>query len=124
MRALGSDSDEADFIIIYFTVLATLSFTQHPSSAIIAEGSNITLHCSVNAPSNEPVTYLWKYQGKFIDTDSSYHYQIASNGSLFIINVTKSIGNGKYECVASATDGIIISNPAKIQIACEYIYFD
>ena len=79
-----------------------------PTDTIVKEGSTFTLECTFSSP---PILINWLFN----DEDTVP----ISNSSTFVRTASAETA-GYYKCEASFQLGTVVSEPALVQIGCEY----
>ncbi|CAH2320342.1 cell adhesion molecule-related down-regulated by oncogenes [Pelobates cultripes] len=87
-------------------------FIEEPLSTIQKPRGHLKLHCSANPPWSH---ISWLFNGKQVDTLETQDVEIKS-GYLTITSLAMSHA-GKYQCVASTSEGATLSTPASVSIA-------
>lgn len=91
---------------------------------IVRKGQSATLRC--DAKSSKPLQILWLYNDILIQSNDTRRF-VQSDGSLFFPKVSGGKKNkgitGEYRCKATTQKISILSNTAKLKIACKYHYF-
>ena len=82
-----------------------------PTDAIVKEGSKFTLECTFSSP---PILTTWLFN----DVDTNITVPISNSSTLVRTASTETAGY--YRCEASYQLGKVVSEPALIQIGCEY----
>ena len=97
----------------------SISFITQPVEQISLEGFNASFACAAITSPVKAVTYLWKLDGNFINTNQKIRFRIAADGRLSIRDI-QSVDFGVYQCIAQCADGAIISQPAQLVKACKF----
>lgn len=94
---------------------------KNPYDVIVRKGQSAILKCEVKSSSAE-LQITWLHNDSPVPTNDSRRI-LQNDGSLLItkvVNGKKMISlTGEYRCIAKNNIGSIISNPAKLTIACK-----
>lgn len=88
-----------------------IQFVKQPRSQVSIENSDVAFECSALTTPAETVHYLWKKDGKYMDTLTMPRASISSQGKLVIKSI-QTEDFGVYECVAMCEEGAVLSQPA------------
>ena len=95
------------------------TFTTHPQSPTVREGDNVTLFC--NATGNPKPSITWTIDGLTLNDTVHPRISLSSdNKKLTVKNVNRTDRHHKYRCLANNSDETIISDPASLNVQCEY----
>ncbi|KAM4700365.1 contactin-2 [Discoglossus pictus] len=112
------------FVILSLTALSTPEeslgrygpvFEEQPQNSLFPEGSveeQVTLSCRARA--NPPASYRWKLNGTELILGANSSYQLVG-GNLAITNPTQSKHAGTYQCVATNSQGTVLSSEALLR---------
>ena len=93
-----------------------IEFVVQPRSQVAVEGNRVVFQCVAVTTPVEKVRYLWKKDGKYLDTLAMSLMSVSPQGSLIIKSV-RAEDFGTYECVAMCEEGSVISQPARLEKA-------
>ena len=93
-----------------------IEFVEQPRSQVAIESNRVVFQCAAVTTPADKVRYLWKKDGKYLDTQAMSEMSISPQGSLIIKSV-RAEDFGVYECVAMCEEGAVISQPAKLEKA-------
>jgi hypothetical protein len=83
----------------------TPAFTIQPSSSRVAPNQNLTLHA--RAVSTEPVEYLWRFNGTYLEGETN---------AWLSLSALRRVNAGIYDCVVSNALGSANSVPALVEM--------
>ena len=95
------------------------AFTTYPQNQTVREGDNVTLFC--NATGNPEPSISWTIDG--LTVNITVHPRISftsDNKQLKVKNVSRTDSHHKYRCQANNSVGTITSDPASLNVQCEY----
>ena len=102
-----------------FIIVDTPEITVQPQVKTRTEGDNLTLSC--NATANPVPTISWTRDGSPVDINDNERMGFsAKKTQLSITNVSRT-DSGEYRCVARNSLGNDTSNPAKVDIQCNFL---
>ena len=96
-----------------YLVLDNSVISQRPSSKVVVEGENVTLHC--NATGNPAPNITWTKDGS-----STVLYQ---GETYSIVNIQRQ-ATGDYTCAAWNGVGGKTNVTATVNVHCEFVYFN
>ena len=86
--------------------------SQNPSSKVVVEGENVTLHC--NATGNPAPNITWTKDDSFT---------VLHQGDTYSIINTRRQAAGDYTCTAWNGVGERTNATATVTVHCEFVYF-
>lgn len=108
---IGSDS----------IVQPLLYFTAEPSGTVYgAQFTTLCINCSASCTVSGAVNMMWRKDDRAI-VNNSQGYSL-SNDSLCIENLSKSMHEGFYECIAQHPIGTLVSSKVKVEEAGKFSY--
>ncbi|CAB1353615.1 unnamed protein product [Coregonus sp. 'balchen'] len=95
--------------------------TDHPETATVLRGTNVTLSCLASSSSDSPMATAWRKDGEVLYDAEVQNYARYQEGKLFYTTVLHLLNvnftdEGRYQCVVSNHFGSNYSNRAKLTV--------
>ena len=95
------------------------AFITYPRSQTVREGDNVTIFC--DATGNPKPTISWTIDGLTLNITVHPRISLTSdNKQLTVKNVNRTDSHHKYRCQANNIVETITSDPASLNVQCEY----
>ena len=104
-------------LIVCFLIIVAPQIATQPQGGPVIEGQNVNLFC--NASGNPVPTITWTRNGSVLTSSVARISFGAESRELTITSINRA-DSGEYRCVANNSEGNVTSDPATLDVQCEY----
>lgn len=97
----------------------SLRLTKHPQDITVRKGQPATFRCDASSSSGSP-QFTWLFNGNHPPLNDS-RIEVDKDGTLKFNEAVKRF-EGNYQCLVENDFGKLLSNPAKLKIACKCVF--
>jgi len=123
-------------MMLYTASVPAPFFTVEPRSSVVRHGDALSVSCTASSTASPPlaaeshdaphhrhdvISITWLHNGVTVVNQSTSSWSISSVSSRLYIASFSAVHEGLYQCVANNSLGGVISRPATLHLARQYI---